>query len=55
MSSGLSVAEPKYFLPAAFAATARPAVDVDVGIVDVLAGVVVRAGVVVVLGEAVPC
>ena len=31
VSSGLSVALPKYFLPAALATSARPALDVPVG------------------------
>ena len=36
VSSGLSVAEPKYNFPAVFAATARPTVAVDPGAEDVV-------------------
>jgi hypothetical protein len=40
VSSGLSVADPKYFFPAALATTARPALEVAVGpgaaVVDVV-------------------
>jgi len=52
VSSGLSVAEPKYFLPAALAATARPTVEVDDG--AVVEPGAVEAGAVVELGAADP-
>lgn len=58
VSSGLSVADPKYFLPAALATRASPALDVPVGKapddVDVVLAVVVALDVVFVLDAVVP-